>query len=138
MATAPGYRTHPEHHLQETRVTGRVSIAIDDVVVADSKDVVRVDEEGCPPRYYFSRPDVRMDLLERTPSVTRCPFKGSASYFTLDLFGKKFTDASWSYEDPYDEHAGLRGRIAFYLEKFPELELRHSASCHGAPQRGLR
>jgi uncharacterized protein (DUF427 family) len=127
MATAPGYRTHPEHHIRETRVTGRVSIAIDDTIVADSKDVVRVDEEGCPQRYYFPRTDVRMDLLERSPSVTRCPFKGSATYFTLDLFGKKFTDASWSYEEPYDEHAGLRGRIAFYLEKFPELELRMRA-----------
>lgn len=104
-----------------------VSVVVDDVVLADSKDVVRVDEEGCPPRYYFPRADVRMDLLERTPSRTRCPFKGNASYFTLDLFGKKLPEASWSYEDPYEEHAGLKGRIAFYLEKFPELELRMRA-----------
>jgi large subunit ribosomal protein L3 len=100
----------------------------DDTVTTQNLDVVRVDEEGCPPRYYFPRPDVRMDLLERTPSMTRCPFKGAASYFTLDLFGKKLTDACWSYEEPCDEHAGLRGRIAFYLEKFPELELRMHAT----------
>jgi uncharacterized protein (DUF427 family) len=127
MATAPGYRTHPEHHIQEARVPAPVSVIVDDVVLADSKEVVRVDEEGSPPRYYFPRADVRMDLLERTPSMTRCPFKGSASYFTLDLFGKKLPDAAWSYEDPYEEHAGLKGRIAFYLEKFPELELQMRA-----------
>lgn len=124
MATAPGYRTNPKHHIVETSVTQPVAVAIDDVVVADSKDVVRVDEDGCPARYYFPRPDVRMDLLERTPTMTRCPFKGSANYFTLNVAGKKLSDALWSYEDPYEEHAGLKGRVAFYLEKFPELELR--------------
>jgi len=127
MTTAPGYRTHPQHHIVETHVPEPVSIVIDDVVVAQSKEVVRVDEDGAPVRYYFPRADVRMDLLERTPSVTRCPFKGAANYFTLDIRGKKLPDAIWSYEDPYEEHAGLKGRLAFYLEKFPELELRMSA-----------
>lgn len=123
MATAPGYRTHPEHQIEERRVTEPITVAIDDVVVAQSRDVVRVDEAGHPVRYYFPRRDVRMDLLERTDTSTRCPFKGVASYFTLNIAGRTLTDALWSYEDPYDEHAALRGRVAFYLEKFPELEV---------------
>lgn len=101
-----------------------VRVAVDALVIADSRDVIRVDEDGSPVRYYFPRKDVRMDLLERTQTVTRCPFKGSANYFTLNIAGKKLSDAIWTYEDPYDEHVGLKGRLAFYLEKFPELELR--------------
>lgn len=104
-----------------------MEVALDDVVIASSTDVIRVDEDGAPPRYYFQRKHVRMDLLERSDTVTRCPFKGTASYFTLNLSGKRLPDAIWSYEDPYEEHAGLKGRVAFYLEKFPELELRMRA-----------
>ena len=127
MATAPGYRTHPDHHIAETPVDDPMTVVIDGVVVARSKDVIRVEEDKSPLRYYFPRADVRMDLLERTSTVTRCPFKGAASYFTLNVAGKRLSDAIWTYEDPYDEHLGLKGRVAFYLEKFPELELQMSA-----------
>jgi hypothetical protein len=71
LAIAPGYRTNPRHHIVETFVTQPIAVAMGDVVLANSKDVVRVDEDGCPARYYFLRADVRMDLLERTPTVSR-------------------------------------------------------------------
>jgi uncharacterized protein (DUF427 family) len=76
-----------------------------------------------PPRYYFRRDDVRMDKLEPSPTTTECPFKGKASYFNLKAGGTTQKDAVWSYEKPYDEHAGLKDRVAFYEEKLRGIEI---------------
>jgi uncharacterized protein (DUF427 family) len=91
-------------------------------VLAESSQVIEVEEDQNPPRYYFPRGDVRMDRL--TPSATRtsCPFKGEASYFSLELGNGPVPDAAWTLETPYDEHADLKQRIAFYSEKLDGLQ----------------
>ena len=84
---------------------------------------VRVDEDGHKPRFYFPRGDVKMEKLERTKTVTHCPFKGSARYYSLHCAGKTLPDAVWSYEQPYDEHVGLAGRLAFYDDKYNDISV---------------
>lgn len=121
---SPGHRKWPDHQVRERRVGQRVQVAIEGEVVADSDDVIEVDEDGHPKRWYFPREDVRMDTLERSATATQCPFKGSAAYFHVTSGGKRFDDAAWSYETPYDEHQALRGRIAFYEEQLPTIEAR--------------
>ncbi|HUN77149.1 MAG TPA: DUF427 domain-containing protein [Steroidobacteraceae bacterium] len=127
MSKAPGYQKHPEHQIRENRVTQRVTVEINGRVVADSTDVIRVDEDRAPPRYYFPRADVRMDLLERTATTTVCPFKGTANYFKLHADGRggmQLDDAVWTYEQPYDEHRGLKDRLAFYDDKYRDIHVR--------------
>jgi uncharacterized protein (DUF427 family) len=124
MTQAPGYRTHPDHRITEEPVSQRVTVAIRGELVASSSRAVRVQEDRHPARYYFPRDDVKMDRLERTATTSRCPFKGTASYFALSVDGQKLPDAVWSYEAPYEEHSELRGRLAFYDDKYPEIEVR--------------
>ena len=64
-----------------------------------------------------------MNRLEASATTSQCPFKGVARYFGINVARKELKDAVWSYEDPYDEHADLKGRLAFYDGKLPDIDI---------------
>ena len=123
MSRSPGHQQHPDHKVQELRAPGRMKVEWNGTVIADSADAVRLEEDGNPPRYYFPRADVKMDKLSRTATTSHCPFKGDAHYFSLVGEGARLDDAAWSYEDPYQEHLGLKDRLAFWTEKSDALKV---------------
>lgn len=123
MSKSPGHRQHPDHKVTEQHLDQRVKVEVAGQVLAESSDVVRVDEDGCPPRYYFPRGDVRMDRLQPSATTTQCPFKGTAHYFSIEADGTRLADAVWSYGEPYDEHRDLAGRLAFYDDKVPQIHI---------------
>lgn len=123
MGKAPGHRTIPNHKVKEERLTQRMRVEIGGEVLADSDDVIRVDEDDHPPRYYFPREDVRMNQLERSATTSQCPFKGTAHYFNVKAGDTTLSDAVWTYEEPFDEHLALKERVAFYDDKLPEIHI---------------
>ena len=95
----------------------RVRVEFGGEVIADSLRTLLVRETKHVPVYYFPKPDVRMDLLSATGHATHCPFKGDASYWTIEAGGKTSENAVWGYEDPFVECAGLKDHVAFYWNR---------------------
>jgi len=124
MGKSPGHEKWPEHEVREEYIGETVEVEINGELVAESNDVVRVDEDDMPPRYYFPRGDVSLGKLERSNTTTECPFKGTAHYFNIRAGGRIFKDAVWTYEDPYDEHGNLKDRLAFYDSKIRAIKIR--------------
>jgi uncharacterized protein (DUF427 family) len=73
-------------------------------------------ETGLPARYYIPKLDVRMNLLEPTESVTRCPYKGVARYWSARMGNKLIKDIVWSYPAPIPECAKIENLLSFYNE----------------------
>lgn len=126
MSHSPGHRKWPEHKVIEEHPNTHVEVFFNGEKIADSKNVIKVIEDEYPDRYYIPREDVRMSALQRSEEMTQCPFKGIANYYSVKVGDHKAENAVWTYEDPYDEHADLKDRLAFYGEKFPELKVQES------------
>lgn len=118
---APGFVRNARHRVELIPEPRGVRVVLAGVVVAESRESLRIEETGYEPVHYFLEKDVRMDLLRPTGHKTYCPFKGEASYWTIEASGDGGTarseNAVWAYPTPYDEVAGLAGRYAFYKSR---------------------
>jgi uncharacterized protein (DUF427 family) len=95
----------------------RVRVEIDGVTVADSRSPRILFETGLPPRYYLPLSDLRMDLLRPSPTHTSCPYKGTASYWSVDTGHGLREDLVWIYRTPLPESQKIAGLACFYNEK---------------------
>lgn len=98
----------------------RVIVRIGDTMLAESVNALLLREASYPPVLYIPREEVAMGELEASATSTHCPYKGDASYFSVADGGAK--DVAWSYEDPFDRMAAIRGHLAFYPDRVDEIE----------------
>ena len=105
------------HSITVTPADLHVEVSVSGVKVAESDRPVLLEETGLPTRYYLPREDVRADLLRPTNSETVCPFKGQASYWSVELDGDVHDDLVWSYEAPIPQAEGVARLFCFYNER---------------------
>lgn len=94
-----------------------VEVLVDGVVVADSHQPRLLFETGLPTRYYLPLTDVRLGLLRPSGTVTHCPYKGEASYWSVEVDGKRHDDIAWTYRTPLPESQKITGLVAFWNDK---------------------
>ena len=78
-------------------------------VIAESDDTVVV--EG---NHYFPLASVNRDFLVDSDTTSVCPWKGTASYYSVEVGGKRNDDSAWYYPEPKDAAAEIVGRVAFW------------------------
>jgi uncharacterized protein (DUF427 family) len=107
----------PDHPITIAPNPNRVRVSADGVVIAETVRALTLTEARYPAVQYVPRQDTNMALLAPTDRVTHCPYKGDASYFSLEANGKTLADAVWSYEKPFPAMAEIEGYLAFYPDK---------------------
>lgn len=95
----------------------RVRVLFAGLAIADSKRVMRLQEYGRLPVYYFPLSDVRQEVLEASEHHTPSPLKGEASYWTIRVGERVAEHAAWSYPSPPPTAPWVNGYVAFYWNK---------------------
>ncbi len=94
-----------------------IEVRLGGELLAISTETMRLDETGLPARYYLPKRDVRMELLEPTSFHTTCPFKGAASYWSVQIAGERHDGVVWAYEEPIDAASEIAGMLSFYPDR---------------------
>jgi uncharacterized protein (DUF427 family) len=112
--------THPRDPYKRVDILAssrRVRVELDGVIVAESDRPHILFETGLPPRYYLPLPDVRTELLRPSATQTHCPYKGTATYWSIDTGRGVHPDLVWIYRSPLPESQKVAGLACFYNEK---------------------
>jgi uncharacterized protein (DUF427 family) len=104
----------PYHRVDVVATDRHIRVSLEGSALAETRRALALFESNLPPRWYIPREDVLVDL---TPSdtVTSCPYKGTASYYSVDLEGG--TDLVWYYDEPLAEVGRIKGLVCFFNEK---------------------
>ena len=111
------YARDPYKRVDVLQSSRHIKVVVDGAAVADSKRPWLLFETGLPTRYYLPKPDVRMDLLEPSDTVTRCPYKGEANFYSIRTGGEPYRDLAWTYRYPMLECLKIQGFLGFLSEK---------------------
>jgi uncharacterized protein (DUF427 family) len=112
--------THPRDPYTRVDILAssrHVRVEVDGVTVADSHQPRILFETGLPPRFYLPLADLQLDLLRPSAAESHCPYKGTATYWSLDTGAGVYEDFVWMYRTPLPESQKIAGFACFYNEK---------------------
>jgi len=111
-----GHPRDPLHRVDVRQSARPIRIEVDGDVVAETARARLLFETWLPPRFYLPREDVRPELH---PGARRtyCPYKGEATYWSVDAGGRRRAELGWSYEEPLPDVAPIAGLVAFWDER---------------------
>jgi uncharacterized protein (DUF427 family) len=117
-----GPHSTADHPITIAESPKRVRVLWHGKVVADSRRALDLKEASYPVVKYIPRDDVDMRLLKRTDHHTHCPYKGDASYFSIEADGAAAANAVWTYEAPFPAVARIKDHVAFYPDRVDRIE----------------
>lgn len=112
---------NPYHRVDCLKSSRRLRVEAAGTVLVDTSDTIAVYETALEPRLYVHPDHVRTDLLVRSATTTHCPYKGDATYWSIEAGDTRLDDVAWSYDDPLPESWMLRGYLSFYESRVSVL-----------------
>ena len=118
MSSRPVLQPSTSHPITIEPTGRHVTVRVNGEVVADTDAALTLQESTYAAVQYIPLSDVNGDVLRRTATATYCPYKGDASYYSVvTSAGDTVDDAIWTYEQPYEAVASIKGHVAFYPDK---------------------
>lgn len=105
----------PYHRIDSFSTSRRIRVSANGIELASSTRAIALYETSLPPQFYLPPADVRIDLLEPSPTRTECPYKGTARHWSARIDDTTIDDIAWQYDDGVRREAErVRNLIAFY------------------------
>lgn len=78
-------------------------------VLAESDETIVVENN-----HYFPLASLKIEFFSDSKKKTNCPWKGEASYYSINVEGQQNIDAAWFYADPKEAAREIKNRVAFW------------------------
>lgn len=117
----------PLHPITLAPTGARVTVTLGGRVIADTTGAITLREASYPPVQYIPLADVDPEVLRASDHATYCPFKGEASYHSLQVGDDLVPAAAWYYPEPYEAVAPVKDHVAFYPDKVDRIEVHRAA-----------
>ncbi|MCC3274935.1 DUF427 domain-containing protein [Arthrobacter sp. zg-Y20] len=111
-----GHPRDPFHRVDARQSSRNVRVHLGGQLLAETREPVFVYETMLPVRTYFPRGDVDWDALHPSLKQSVCPYKGTASYWSV-TDRPEGTDLVWSYEAVLPDSAQLKDLVSFFDER---------------------
>ena len=111
-----GHPRDPFHRVDIRASSVDVEVALDGVTLALTNGAQLLYETMLPVRYYIPPSDVRLDLMEESPKLTVCPYKGQASYWSYPG-SDQGRNVAWSYDRRFRDAAQIHSLVSFFNER---------------------
>lgn len=119
---SPGMTQYPDHKLVTFPMKERVEIFMDGEKIVETRNAIKLLEDGHDPVIYVPKEDISSIEFQKFDDY-HCPFKGRAKLFSIKHGPRKYENAAWEYEQPYEEFEELKDRVAFYPHKVQEIRI---------------
>ncbi|NGX39034.1 MAG: hypothetical protein KR126chlam1_00353 [Chlamydiae bacterium] len=116
------YARDPHKRVDVIQSSRHIKVVHNGITLGETKRPTLLFETGLPTRYYMPKHDAHMDLLQRTDTVSRCPYKGEANIYTVKIDDSQNEGLAWIYRFPTLECTKIQGLVGFFNEKLDIYE----------------
>lgn len=92
-------------------------MSVDGFEIASTPTAMHLYETGLPCRFYIPLTAVDQTVLRKSDTTTKCPYKGIADYYSVEINGQVHEDLFWYYRAPTLECAKVEGLVCPYNER---------------------
>ena len=117
----------PDHPISLTPTGARVTVKLGSRVIADTTNAITLQEASYPAVQYIPLADVDPEVLRASDHATYCPYKGEASYYSVEVGDDVAAAALWFYPAPHDSVAAIKDHAAFYPDRVDSIEVHRAA-----------
>ncbi len=100
-------------HIKIHKANGKWVVRAGGAILGESTNALKLSEGDMKPVIYFPRDDIAMIFLDESDHSSHCPHKGDASYYSIQTKSTVLENAVWSYENPIEAVAQIKGYLAF-------------------------
>ena len=111
----------PDHPISLEPTGSRVTVTLGGRVIVDTAAALTLREASYPPAQYVPLADVDPAVLRPSDHTTYCPYKGDATYYSLQVGDDVAPAAVWTYVAPHDAVASIKDHVAFYPDRVDSI-----------------
>ncbi|OWP55108.1 MAG: hypothetical protein B2I18_02045 [Cuniculiplasma sp. C_DKE] len=112
-----------DHKITVKTIEKHIKVSSDGVVIAETDDALMLSEQGHGDTVYIPVRDAKLKYFKESPTKSKCPYKGTADYYSLNINGNEKKDAVWRYIKPSLDFIPIKDYMAFDQNSIDKIEM---------------